>query len=183
MTLNREQERLLNEVRKELFKNYGKKTQVCPCCSNNVRMYKRKLYSTMVKGLLELYKYQAKTGLTYAHVWENLGLRAGDFAKLRYWGLVKEVGDPGNAKKTSGYWAITKRGIQFVCRKIRVPKYIFLYCAEYRGCSEKDMIGVIEALTGKNSKFNYNELMKGYVSLPATTGRKAKGVPASKIQK
>lgn len=135
----------------------------CPCCTQLVKAYKRKLYSTMAGHLINLYwKHENDPSKDYFHISEFCPKHPGDFAKFLYWGLVEEKSkdEEDKTKRTSGFWALTLEGRLFVENQAKVPSHVKIYDGKKLGFAGK-MIGIQEAL-GKD--FNYEELMTGQVS-------------------
>lgn len=84
------------------------------------------------------------------------------FAKLKHWALVEERpieehDKEDKEKKSSGWWGITHRGIQFAKNEITIPKHAFIFNSKsYQPISPDKTINIIEAL---GDKFNYSELI------------------------
>ena len=130
----------------------------CECCGQYVKEYKRRLYKSPVLALINLYKLDRLEPNLYHHIQEigaTIGNGIGDFAKARYWGLITAMPNDDEDKKTSGYWAITRRGRQFVQGRLRLFKYCHVYNSEVVRFSG-DTIYVQDAL---GVKFSYKELM------------------------
>jgi hypothetical protein len=132
------------------------KGTTCPCCGQFVKVYRRSITSTMAAQLIRVWKKFGES--QWFHITdEAIGYGHGDFAKLRYWGLLEgmdhEKGDEG--KRTSGYWRVTEKGGHYAARRIRLPEYCIVYNGEKMGFDGKQ-IDIAESL-GK--KFNYRELM------------------------
>jgi hypothetical protein len=129
----------------------------CPCCKQNVKLYNRKLHTVMALMLVKLYKLdQIENG--YHHISNYMVTKSGtnDFSKLRYWGLVTEKSaDDSTIGRTSGYWAITHKGKEFVRGNITVPSHVQLFDGKKYGESDK-YITISDAL---GSKFDYREMM------------------------
>ena len=149
----------INEAQNFLKKHMDEGAE-CPCCSQFVKMYKRKLNSGMAHSLLRLVKLYHEDD-RYYHVSE-IGDRfdpsrplSGDFAKLEHWGLIEQLPNTDDAKRTSGKWRPTKEGIRFVYNEITVPTYCYLFDGEDFGFSD-ERCTMIDAL---NNKFDYSELM------------------------
>ena len=149
-------ETTIKEVKKYLHDNFETGAK-CPCCGQFVRLYSRRLYISAMLRLIELYKL----GGGYHHmneinkkITETAG---GDFAKLRFWGLIIEKPKDNEEKRTSGYWAITEKGKQFVRGEISLQERIKLYNQKCYGF-EGDFIMIGDVL---GTKFNYQELMYG----------------------
>lgn len=130
----------------------------CPCCGQFVKVYRRSITSTMAAQLIRAFN---KFGdQQWFHITDPVvGYGHGDFAKLRYWGLLEGgdhiQGDEG--KRTSGLWRVTEKGGHYASKKIRLPQYCLVYDGRKLGF-EGDQIDIEESL-GK--KFNYRELMRG----------------------
>lgn len=106
----------------------------------------------MVVVLIKMYKF----GKEWVHPLKDLKTNNGDYAKLRFWGLVQPSSDePTDEKKASGFWRITEEGKRFVENKIKVKEKAFLFNNKCYGFNGKE-INIIEAL---GNKFNYSELM------------------------
>ena len=142
----------------------------CPLCSQHVKLYKRKLNSSMAVVLSIIYKAFRKVDFDKA-IWlhvpshlNNVGLPAGvaasvrgDWAKLKFWGLIEEKGDVRmDGSSRAGYWRITDVGKMFVESSMRVPKYVFIYNGGRIFRNVEDEVTFKEAL---GDKFSYAELM------------------------
>ena len=93
----------------EEFKRDGLYVE-CPCChTRHNQIYKRSIYKSLIKGLKALSVRSRE--ITTSSI--------GDFAKLRYWGLIKET-------EHEGVWTITDDGHAFLYGAISVPKYVFV---------------------------------------------------------
>lgn len=148
----------LEEAKQYLRENF-EAGAACPCCKQMVKLYKRKLYSTMAKHLINLYwKHENNPEETYFHVSDFCPKHPGDFAKLVYWGLVEEQpkDEDDTTKRTSGFWAITQEGRLFVENQASVLSHALIYDGKLIKLSGKQ-ISVQDAL-GKD--FNYEELMR-----------------------
>ena len=131
------------------------KLVTCPCCRRVAKVYKRNFYFAQAKNLIQLYK---RAGY-WVHVCKmEDSARGGDFAKMKYWGLIRERTKDENDKKkrTSGYWTITKKGILFVTGKTQIPKYVLVYEGEMLKESE-ELINIWDTF---EKRFDYEELMR-----------------------
>lgn len=126
----------------------------CPCCTQYCKVYQRQIHSTMSRMLISLFRL----GQGYHHLNDIMSVKNGwgDFAKLAYWGLIEEMVDTGiKDGRTTGYWRITSKGIQFVLREIPLPKYAEVYNGRLLRVIGDDVF--IDQTLGH--KFNYRELM------------------------
>jgi hypothetical protein len=133
----------------------------CNECGQYIKLYRRKIYASVVKRLMGLYKLNKICPDKFFHVNEIYSfvpgkVLNGDFTLGKWFDLIEELkhnDDP--TKKTSGRWRITEKGNLFIENKITIPKYVLLYNHEQYGF-EGEEVSVLECL-GKN--FNYSELM------------------------
>ena len=137
----------------------------CPCCTRYMKLYKRAYASSMAIFLIGLYKYSMTNGdgfHYYRDVFKSMGVAVpGDYTKNVLWGLVEMLSEDKEkleeeGKKSSGYYKITKMGIDFVCSRLEIPKQVFLLLNNIEGFSEEKVN--IETALGKN--FDYYELMQ-----------------------
>lgn len=148
---------------KEYLRNNFKKGVTCPCCNQFVKLYKRKLNQSMAYGLTIMYKLHTAKGFDrYLKMNEEIAkLKIPssniEYPKLAYFKLIQEVPKPmtKDDKKNTGFWRLTKMGIDFVKGQIEVPAYALIYNGTCYGFSD-EKINIIKAL---GTKFNYNELM------------------------
>ncbi len=149
----------LKEAKQHLRDNWEKGT-TCPCCGQMVKLYSRPMHHTMAAMLIRLYRLQ-KSPDEYHHIKHLVaGISAtgtSDFSKLRYWGLVEQMPkDPKESKRTSGYWRITQRGVQFVLGQRTEHQRVLIFNKKNLGLTG-NQITIKQAL---GDSFDYNELMK-----------------------
>lgn len=144
----------IEEAKQQLRDNWEQGLD-CPCCGQFVKLYNRKLHTVMALMLIKLYKL----GEGYHHIRDFIVTPTGtnDFSKLRYWGLVAEMpkDESDSSKRTSGFWAVTTKGTDFVHGKQSVPSHVQLFNSKKYGFTG-DQITIREAL---GNEFNYQELM------------------------
>lgn len=136
----------------------------CPCCGQFGKVYKRKIHSGMAAILVLMYRYQSRG---YTHVLTLVSattspavaaaIGGGDFAKMRYWGLIEEehTVDSKGRKKANGLWRITGAGARFVEGAATVSRYAWVYNNGFLGF-HGEQISIYDAL---GDKFSYAELM------------------------
>ena len=137
------------------YVNQGKRTKDgvrCPCCEQFCKVYVRLITSTMARWLIELVRRHARHSRWYSasEDWSVAITRgSGDFAKLRWWGLIEEgTGDD------EGRWKPTIDGIDFAYNRSVVTSHVLLYNDSLQGF-QGDEIGIEVAL---GNKFSYAEL-------------------------
>jgi hypothetical protein len=156
---------LVEDARRYITENWDKGVP-CPCCGQRVQRYARPITSSMAWGLCRLYEHlQENLGEEWIHVERFFNSCPdipcsfrGDFAKLRYWGLIemlderREDGSPNN-----GYWRLTSRGIAFVRGDISVASHVYLYDGHALSFSD-DHVTIRDSL---KNKFDYDSLLEG----------------------
>lgn len=153
-------ERTIGDAKRFIHKRFHDGVE-CPCCEQFVKLYRRKLNSSMFRTLVLLHLEQEKTG-SWVHIRKLLAKnkisQGTDSALLVHWGLIKErpKNPDDSARKTSGYWKVTKKGRLFLGGKIKVPSKIFVYNSRLHGLSS-DLVAAHDC-AGEN--FNYKELME-----------------------
>lgn len=160
------QEPRISEARAKVRAGLDKGT-ICPCCDQMVKRYARKMSSIIARWLIAFARASEGDAGRWVHVREPGGLlggdssaaRSGDYAKARYWDLLRQK-EPGDDEKddekgSSGLWRLTPKGWSFVAGRLAVPATVLVYNnqpLEFQGpeLSVKEALGV---------KFNYKELM------------------------
>jgi len=156
----------LAQARERFFNNARGDGMKCPCCERYGKVYKRTITSSMAAVLIIMHRNQ-HLGFYHIPTLINATTEAavaaairGDFAKLRYWGLiVEEVVTRGEDKKNTGRWMITQQGIDFVEARIDVQASIYLYNGKVvKGLQDGTTMNIYAAL---RNKFSYQQLMNG----------------------
>lgn len=134
----------------------GKKGVHCECCGRPASLFKRALNKDMARFLCLL---AVRTRAAGKFVWidvQKIDVRGGDYAKLRYWGLIEQKPNEDSAKRTSGFWRLTQKGLDFVDLKIGVPSHALVV-------SGGMLVGFVDSTVYINDvpNFNYAELMRG----------------------
>jgi hypothetical protein len=95
---------------------------VCPCCHKPCKMRPGTISKPMLVALVKMYlKLESVKDLRETN---------GDYAKLRHWGLVEQIG--------KGRWRLTPRGREFLHGRVEVPKTAVTFnrrCYELTGRS------------------------------------------------
>ena len=131
----------------------------CNHCGANSKVYAYKIGS-YARVLIWMAFHGGDEG--YVHLPTSGAINGGgDYAKLRYWGLIeKSPKDPGQEKRSSGLWRLTTLGRNFALDKATMNStcYYSHPPGEILGF-EPDQVSIVDAL-GKH--FNYESLMSGY---------------------
>lgn len=157
---------ILSDARADLFKQ-AEKGAICPCCDQYVKIYKRKLNSSMACGLVYVYNYfRSPEALPWLHLpgffTEKKICSSNDGGLLRHWELIEPmVSERKDGSWRNGHYKITSKGVAFVKGEISVPKYVYIYSQNVLGFSDGDKYPkedtTIQDSLGEN--FNYRELM------------------------
>jgi hypothetical protein len=144
---------------KEWLRTKAEKGERCPCCTQLVKVYERKIYSTMAASLVYFYSHFSHDEFHHYSKWNAKFHKGGggDFSKLQYWGLVEEMPiKEKEDKRTSGYWRITNKGKSFVIGAITVPSHVRIYDGRLLGFKGKE-VSIKECL---GTRFSYAELFQ-----------------------
>lgn len=133
-----------------------------PCCECGrlMKIYNRRLSRAIVRGLIRLYRlHQTYAGTKAFHVrqfdleGERLALGV-----LSHWGLVDEVKRHHKDQRTSGMWALTDFGAQFVRLEAKVPIYaVVKWRSQLLGFAGP--YATAKECLERGGKFSYAELM------------------------
>lgn len=142
----------LKQARDRLFDfiENNSKGMHCPCCSQFVKVYKRRLNAGMAEGLIKLYKTDKNDFVHTASL-----IQCHEFAQLSWWGLIEEEDTLRPDGGRTGRWRITPDGIKFVEGYLMVQPYALVFDAECFGLQGVKVD--IKRCLGK--RFNYRELM------------------------
>lgn len=137
----------------------------CPCCTQYVKLYRRKITSSMAYGLILVYRYfEDHPDMEWLHMTNYLNLldipfpvKSGDKAMLRFWGLIEGKPEMREDKSNrAGYWKITDLGREFVRGVATVKSHAKIFNSKCYGLTG-EQITIYQALT---EKFIYSELMQ-----------------------
>jgi len=147
--------------------NHGKNDRegiTCPCCGQLCKVYRRRLNSAMARFLIWLARYSMDQGYdpNVGGPWVRMDRfpiiqrrpGGGDFAKLRYWGMIEEMDNSDTSKRSSGVWRITPNGMSFARGNMPAPEAVLVYNNECEGLTGA-FISIRIAL---GTKFNYDSL-------------------------
>lgn len=127
----------------------------CPCCDQHAQRYRRHINAGMARALILMSRSAGPNGLVDI---KTLDVRGGDYAKLRYWGLIASAKDPGERLGArSGLWRVTDHGHRFVQGTLGVMDTALVYADECLRLTGKPMT-IRDAL---GTKFDYDKLMEG----------------------
>lgn len=130
----------------------------CPCCGRYAQVYRRHLHHDPAKKLIKLYRAGGAEKFIHTSVLIEKGdTSVGDFSKAKHWKLIHQADPDSDAKKTSGMWKLTQKGISFVRGEISIQRIALIFDDRVLGFSD-DMVTIQECLDGGG--FNYRELME-----------------------
>ncbi len=139
------------------LKDHADAGAICPCCGLLVRIYRRPIASPSA-AMLILAATQYRDQLFHQPTLERLaGFTAGDWAKLRYWGLIEESQVYlGSNQPRAGWWSVTARGWDFVHRRAHVQRYAVIFDSQLLRL-EGPPTSIVDAL---GTRFNYGEVVQ-----------------------
>jgi len=129
----------------------------CPACDRLVKSYRRAMNADMARFLILLCReYLANPPGTFVDI-RTISVRGGDYAKLTHWGLVEQAHNDDPAKRSSGLWRPTPRGLAFAQGTATEPGHVVLLDNQVQGFTE-DRVNIWEAL---GTHFDFEALWKG----------------------
>ena len=129
----------------------------CPVCTQRVQLYRRKLNAGMAKALIQIYRH---AGTEWTRVQDiPSGPKGGDYAKLRFWGLLEPRGDVSEDGNSAGWWRVTDKGRAFVLDQAVVPSHVGTY--NNKTYPLRDPVTLITVREALGERFKYDELMQG----------------------
>lgn len=131
----------------------------CPCCRQMAKVYRRGINAGQAAILVRWWR---QYGTKPVMVAEQVKTPGGDYAKLRYWGLVEDMHARREDGGPAGQWRVTDLGEMFAASKVAIPRFVYVYDNRLLRVDESESITIQEAL-GK--RFDYDELM----SAPGTS--------------
>jgi len=165
--MNCDPERTSIASAKKWLREHAKKGAACPCCTQRVQFYVRRVYSAPARVLIWIDRYYRRHAdwlhvpgyLTEKGVEVGVGNRGGDWSKMKHFGLIEPMPRAirSDGSKRTGMWRITELGKQFVRNEARVPAFKLMFDSQVFFTSE-ETICIHDAL---GDDFNYGELMKG----------------------
>lgn len=108
---------LLSEAQQDMVRELEKGTVVeCPCCGRQGRIYQRHFGPAALRAL----RVFEKVGVEESG--KKLRNICGDYAFLRFWGLVEKCG--------VSRWVLTLKGEEFLFGEISIPRTIVMFFGE-----------------------------------------------------
>lgn len=168
--------RRLGEAVEHVVKN-ARKGVDCPCCGQQVKLYRRKFNPGMAATLIAMWRETVRRERIgkpdrWIHVEHDLveagkgPTRSRDFSLMRFWGLIdakaRATRTTGVTACDTGFWTVTHLGIT-ACMNPRRPlvrKYVLTYSNEPQGFDGPE-ISLAQALEG--SRFDLADLLAGGV--------------------
>jgi hypothetical protein len=149
---------LLGACREWLREQLAEHGAHCPLCTQMAKIYRRSLGSGMARHAITAWR---AAGVSEFHAPTVLRHEAGDFAKIRYWGLIVAVGS-----RPAGWWRFTELGQRWALGLVGVPRYAYVFDAELLRLGEEGPQNwtIHDAL---GDPFDYAALMSAPGTAPA----------------
>lgn len=151
----------LREVR-DWLRTQAQDGAKCPCCRQNVKIYKRSLSNAPARTMIALYRHDAHRDFVFLPPILD-GMKGtphqGGYCTLgHYWDLLEQAeGIREDGSSRVGWWKLTDLGARFVRGAATVPKYAHIYNGR-RLRLDGPEVTIRQAL---GRKFNYDDLMHG----------------------
>jgi hypothetical protein len=127
----------------------------CPCCTQMAKVYPRPIYAAQAAALIKAFRVFGRS----PGKWSSLRLPGGDYAKLRFWGLIVDLREAREDGGPAGWWQITDLGERWVRGVVTVPRFARIYDNRCMGLDpESGEVAVFDVL---GDAFDYDALMSG----------------------
>ena len=129
----------------------------CPCCQRYAQVYKRRIYDSIARQLIRLYTLGGdKDYVNAVHLILKGSHSTQDFQKAKYFDLIERRPlSEDDLGKTSGWWRLTERGVQFVQGKLAIPHIALVFDDNVLGF-EGNPVTIKDCL---DEHFSYERLM------------------------
>lgn len=145
----------LGEARAWLRKQAAAKGAKCPCCRQLAKIYRRAINSGQARILLD---WWARCGTAPVKLTDAVRTPGGDYAKLRWWGLIEDMRDRREDGGSAGVWRVTDLGARFARDQTRIPRHVYVYDNRLlRVDHDGETVSIREALGGR---FDYDAMMR-----------------------
>jgi hypothetical protein len=144
----------LGEVREWLRANADSGVR-CPCCTQYVKVYRRKLNAGMARALITLWR---RAGTNVVHLNSTVSSVSHEAAQLAWWGMIEQRPDDRRREDEgrSSWWRVTDLGQRFAQNQVMVSQHVYVFHGNVLGFDDTQRISIVEAL---GDKFDYRELM------------------------
>jgi hypothetical protein len=159
------------EQAEELKEKFRRQEEAnCPCCGQVTKLRKRKVTAAMARWLLQLIRVYLNNKRDWVVCSDHpeLYIKGGDYAKLRFWGLIEHQGkievdeETDSYKKGSGIWRPTDKGIAYALGQVKINLHCYTYNNVVHHYST-EMVSIAEkALTAPGE---YTRLIDGLETL------------------
>jgi hypothetical protein len=142
----------------------------CPCCNRWGKDYRRGINYTMAASIAWLSHLTTPTSEFYlvSKKAPRFVVSSNQLPTMRWWGLCERKPSKDPAKKHSGLWRVTEKGMLWATGRIAVNKFVWTYDGVVLMTEGPD-VKISECI----DNFDYNEVMQArYVPRPPPRGRK-----------
>lgn len=112
----------------------------CPTCHRGYPKSKRGIYEGMALSLITMVQlFEATNDWVHVTDFNSINYKKydkeclGDYAKLRFWGMIVQKRNMTTQKTHSGLWKPTQKGIDYARGTIRVPRFVLLQNNKCKG--------------------------------------------------
>lgn len=143
----------LNQTRAFLREHMRGNGAICPSCEQAVKVYRRKLNSTLARALIQLYRHGGEHDFIHA---PSLPGDTHEMSQASWWGLIFDEGQRREDGGRAGFWKLSERGVRFVLGQGRIEEHAVIYngrCVALEG----QAVSILDSL---GARFDYAELMR-----------------------
>jgi hypothetical protein len=133
----------LGQARAWLRQQVADKGARCPCCTQLAKIYTRRIRGVQAEMLIK--------------AWRLVGLAEFRRPKLRYWGLIDDLGERREDGGKAGWYAITELGAAWVRNLTKVPRDALVYDSRLLRLDQDSPSWSVRDALG--DKFDYDKLM------------------------
>jgi hypothetical protein len=129
---------------------------LCPCCDRHGKNYRRGINHTMAASIAWLSHMTTPDGefIRVPKTAPRFVLGSNQLPTMRWWDMCERKPSKDPAKKHSGQWRVTEKGVLFATNRLRVPKYVWTYNADVLS-TEGPLVLISECI----DSFDYEEVM------------------------
>lgn len=132
----------------------------CPCCTQRVKVYRRRLTAVAARAVAALYQEHT---LSWGHMGEvarkhlrDVAHQGGYLVLGQHWGLIEEDPRKRSDGGRQGYWRVTPLGADWLRGEDTVPKYARVFNGRCLGL-HGDLVTVTDVL---GEGFDFGHLVR-----------------------
>jgi hypothetical protein len=145
-----------DQIKSAFSQEVLKNPVICPCCERRSQVWKKRPISSAIASLIKLVNLYDGEPIHLDRFNVAPSDRGnGNFSQLALWGLIERADNSDKKKRSSGMYAPTREGVDFVYCLISIPKHVYTLNDEVIE-TEGPQVYIKDVL---GDKFDYQELM------------------------